>query len=196
MQEKAEGKKFLEPVYPSTEKLKARGLTGRVLATIVWDLLSKLQEKDLVENLPAGLIKKFKFINRFDAYRQIHFPSSDQHYQHALRRLKFEELFFAQVRLGLIRSSRHRSSKGLVFDKIGKQFNEFFEHHLPFTLTNAQKKVLKEIRKDTGSGRQMNRLLQGDVGSGKTIVALMAILIAVDNGYQAVLMAPTEIFFG
>ena len=191
--QKAEGKSYLEPVYPTTEKLKAKGLNGRAFGKLTYSLLQLLSEKDLPENLPPPLIQKYKFISRFDAYRQIHFPASEKHYNHALRRIKFEELFFAQLRLGLIKSTRHRFSKGWIFDKVGDFFNTFYKEHLPFTLTNAQKRVLKEIRKDAGSGRQMNRLLQGDVGSGKTIVALMIMLLAMDNGFQSVLMAPTEI---
>lgn len=191
--QKAEGKNYLEPVYPTTEKLKAKGLNGRAFGKLTYSLLQLLSEKDLPENLPSSLIQKYKFISRFDAYRQIHFPASEKHYNHALRRIKFEELFFAQLRLGLIKSTRHRFSKGWVFDKVGDNFNTFYNEHLPFSLTNAQKRVLKEIRKDAGSGRQMNRLLQGDVGSGKTIVALMVMLLAMDNGFQSVMMAPTEI---
>lgn len=191
--QKAEGKNYLEPVYPTTEKLKVKGLNGRAIGKLTYSLLQLISEKDLPENLPAALIKKYKFISRFDAYRQIHFPATEKHYEHALRRIKFEELFFAQLRLGLIKSVRHRFSKGWVFDKVGIFFNTFYKEHLPFELTNAQKRVLKEIRKDAGSGRQMNRLLQGDVGSGKTIVALMIMLLAMDNGFQSVLMAPTEI---
>jgi ATP-dependent DNA helicase RecG len=198
--EKATGKNFLEPIYSSTEKLKARGLNGRVISKFTYALLQLITEKDLPENLPDALIKQYKFISRFDAYRQIHFPASEKHYMHAVRRLKFEELFFGQLRLGLIKSARHRFSKGLVFDKVGDLFNTFYTKYLPFELTGAQKRVLKEIRKDAGSGKQMNRLLQGDVGSGKTIVALMMMLIAADNarlpdgqGFQSVMMAPTEI---
>jgi len=191
--QKPDGKFYLEPVYPSTEKLKAKGLNGRAIGKLTYALLQILAEKDLPENLPEPVIKQYKFISRFNAYRQIHFPASDKHYQHAVRRLKFEELFFAQLRLGLIKSTRHRFSKGLVFDKVGELFNSFYKSYLPFELTNAQKRVLKEIRKDAGSSKQMNRLLQGDVGSGKTIVALMMMLIAADNDFQAVLMAPTEI---
>ncbi|HNG62905.1 MAG TPA: ATP-dependent DNA helicase RecG, partial [Ferruginibacter sp.] len=186
-------KPFLEPVYPSTEKLKARGLNGRVLAKLTAALFQLIAEKDLPENLPAPLISQYKFISRYQAYRQIHFPASEQHYQHAVRRLKFEELFFAQLRMGLIRSARHRNSRGLLFGQVGDLFNNFYNDYLPFPLTNAQKRVLREVRRDAGSGRQMNRLLQGDVGSGKTIVALMLMLIAADNGFQSVMMAPTEI---
>ncbi|MGB4843917.1 MAG: ATP-dependent DNA helicase RecG, partial [Ferruginibacter sp.] len=158
-----------------------------------YSLLQILTEKDLPENLPESIIKQYKFISHFQACGQIHFPATDKHYQHAVRRLKFEELFFAQLRLGLIKSSRHRFSKGLSFGQVGDLFNTFYKQYLPFELTAAQKRVLKEIRKDAGSGKQMNRLLQGDVGSGKTIVALMLMLIAGDNGFQSVLMAPTEI---
>ena len=189
----ATGKFFLEPIYPSTEKLKARGLNGRVIGKLTYALFQHITEKDLPENLPESIISKYKFISRFEAYRHIHFPATEKHYQHAVRRLKFEELFFAQLRLGLIKSARHRFSKGWVFDKVGDFFNIFYNNYLPFQLTGAQKRVLKEIRKDAGSGKQMSRLLQGDVGSGKTIVALMMMLIAADNGFQSVLMAPTEI---
>jgi ATP-dependent DNA helicase RecG len=198
--QKADGKSYLEPVYPSTEKLKAKGLNGRAVGKFTYHLLQALTEKDLPENLPEGLIKQYKFISRFNAFRQIHFPATEKHYVHAVRRLKFEELFFAQLRLGLIKSTRHRFSRGVAFPQVGDLFNTFYEKYLPFELTGAQKRVLREIRKDAGSGRQMNRLLQGDVGSGKTIVALMLMLIAAGNtrpedsqGFQSVLMAPTEI---
>ncbi|MCW3090600.1 MAG: ATP-dependent helicase RecG [Ferruginibacter sp.] len=191
--EKADGKKFLEPIYSSTEKLKTRGLHGRAIGKLTYALLQVISEKDFPENLPAGIIEKYRFISRWEAFNNIHFPSSEKMYTHAVRRLKFEELFFAQLRLGLIRSTRHRFSKGWTFDKVGDHFNTFYSKYLVFELTNAQKRVLKEIRKDTGTGRQMNRLLQGDVGSGKTIVALLSMLIAADNGFQSVLMAPTEI---
>ena len=198
--EKAGGKKFLEPVYPSTEKLKVRGLNGRAFAKLTYALLQQLSPKDLPENLPEAIIRQYRFISRWDAFLAIHFPATEEMYIHALRRLKFDELFFAQLRLGLIRTTRHRFSKGWEFNKVGEHFNTFYNKYLPFELTNAQKRVLKEIRKDTGSGKQMNRLLQGDVGSGKTIVALLSMLIAADNfrpedgqPFQSVLMAPTEI---
>ena len=191
--QKPDGKYYLEPVYPSTEKLKTKGLNGRAIGKLTYALLQIISEKDLPENLPESIIKQYKFISHFQACGQIHFPATDKHYQHAVRRLKFEELFFAQLRLGLIKSSRHRFSKGLSFGQVGDLFNTFYNKYLPFELTAAQKRVLKEIRKDAGSGKQMNRLLQGDVGSGKTIVALMLMLIAGDNGFQSVLMAPTEI---
>ncbi len=191
--ENATGKSFLEPIYPSTEKLKIKGLNGRAIGKLTYHLLQLISEKDVPENLPQSILTKYKFISRYDAYRHIHFPVTEKHFLHAVRRLKFEELFFAQLRLGLIKSTRHRFSKGQSFEKVGNLFTTFYEKHLPFALTNAQKRVLKEIRKDVGSGKQMNRLLQGDVGSGKTIVALLMMLIAADNGFQSVLMAPTEI---
>jgi RecG-like helicase len=127
------------------------------------------------------------------AFRNIHFPASAELYRQAIERLKFEELFIAQVRLNLVRLQRHVISKGVVFEKVGDYFNTLYAKYLPFQLTGAQKSVLKEIRTDTGRGRQMNRLLQGDVGSGKTIVALLSMLLAADNGYQSCFMAPTEI---
>ena len=198
--EKAGGKKYLEPIYSSNEKLKTRGLSGRAMGKLTFSLLQLLSQKDLPENLPNALLKQYRFISRWEAFTNIHFPASEELYLHALRRLKFEEFFFAQLRLGLLRSVRHRFSKGWVFDKVGTLFNTFYNSFLSFQLTNAQKRVLKEIRKDVGSGKQMNRLLQGDVGSGKTIVALLSMLIAADNarqedgqGFQSVLMAPTEI---
>jgi len=190
---KADGKDFLEPVYPTTEKLKARGLGGRQLAKLSFTLFTMLTERDVPENIPEPVLKQLDLVNRFQAYKQIHFPSSVSQHESAVKRLKFEEFFIAQLRMGLLRSERHRYSKGVVFDKVGDVFNTFYKDHLPFELTNAQKRVLREIRTDTAKGHQMNRLLQGDVGSGKTIVALLTMLLAVDNGYQACLMAPTEI---
>jgi ATP-dependent DNA helicase RecG len=192
-QANATGKSLLEPIYPTTEKLKVRGLNGRSIAKLTAVLLPQVHVKDLPENLPESIIKELKFPSRYEAYCHIHFPAEQSQYDNALRRLKFEELFFAQLRMGMIKSNRHRFSKGLLFDKVGDLFNNFYNHHLPFQLTGAQKRVLKEIRQDTARGHQMNRLLQGDVGSGKTIVALLTMLLAADNGYQSCLMAPTEI---
>lgn len=191
--EKMEGKSYLDPVYPSTEKLKARNLGGRQIAKLTQLLLPHIKEADIPENLPKKILGDLKLMPRFDAYMQIHFPASQSQYDAAVRRLKFEEIFLAQMRMNLLRSQRHRFSKGVVFDRVGQYFNKFYNECLPFELTNAQKRVLKEIRIDTARGRQMNRLLQGDVGSGKTIVALLCMLLAMDNGYQSVLMAPTEI---
>lgn len=189
----AGGKSFLEPVYPTTEKLKARGFNGRQLGKLTYALVSLLQEKDVPENIPAEVMEKHKLLNRFEAYRNMHFPSSAALAAEAMRRLKFEELFIAQVRLNLVRLKRHQASRGVVFEKVGDYFNTLYAKYLPFELTGAQKRVLKEIRSDTARGHQMNRLLQGDVGSGKTIVALLSMLLAADNGYQSCLMAPTEI---
>lgn len=188
-----EAKDFLEPVYPATEKLKSKGMGGRQIGQFTSRLLQLISEKDIPENLPAELLSKFHLIGRFEAIRKIHFPATKRDYEEAVKRLKFEELFISQLRMGLLRFKRNNYSKGHIFSKVGDLFNDFYTNHLPFELTGAQKRVLKEIRKDVGSGRQMNRLLQGDVGSGKTIVALMAMLIAADNGYQSCFMAPTEI---
>jgi ATP-dependent DNA helicase RecG len=193
LDENNETRSFLEPIYPGTEKLKARSMGGRQMAKFTYALLQLLSEKDIPENIPADILEKFRLVKRFDAYKNIHFPSSQEAYESAVKRIKFEELFLSQLRMGLLRFKRHTFSKGLVFGKVGDYFNDFYTNHIPFELTGAQKRVLKEIRKDLGSGKQMNRLLQGDVGSGKTMVALMAMLIAADNGYQSCFMAPTEI---
>ncbi|MEO5966661.1 MAG: ATP-dependent DNA helicase RecG, partial [Ferruginibacter sp.] len=161
--------------------------------SFVEDIIKRISEKDLPENLPQFIIDKFQLVGRFEAIKQIHFPSSISDFNNAVRRIKFDELFFSQLRINLLKLERTRFSKGWVFDKVGDYFNNFYKNYLPFDLTNAQKKVIKEIRNDTNTGKQMNRLLQGDVGSGKTIVALLAMLISADNGFQSVLMAPTEI---
>ena len=186
-------KDFLEPVYSTTEKLKAKGLSGRQIGKLTSALFAVVTEAVIPENLPQAIIDKLKLMPRYQALRQIHFPTSQPLYEQALRRLKFEEFFITQLRLAKVRSDRHRKSRGVIFEKVGELFNTFYKEHLPFELTGAQKRVIKEIRNDTGSGHQMNRLLQGDVGSGKTIVALLIMLLAVDNGYQACMMAPTEI---
>jgi ATP-dependent DNA helicase RecG len=184
-------KSLLEPVYGSTEKLKSRGLNGKQLGKLTQVLFQQISERDLPENLPAHLLADR--MGRWEAFRQIHFPSSQASYKQALSRLIFEELFIAQIRLNLIKIDRHKNSKGQVFEKVGDYFNTFYNNYLPFELTGAQKRVIKEIRQDVAKGFQMNRLLQGDVGSGKTMIALMAMLIAADNGFQSCLMAPTEI---
>jgi len=186
-------KSFLEPIYPGTEKLKAKNMGGRQMGTLTFTLLQMLSEKDIPENIPATIMEKFRLVKRFDAYKNIHFPASQQGYEEAVKRLKFEELFLSQLRMGFLRYKRNHFSRGFIFPKVGNLFNDFYNHHLPFQLTGAQKRVLKEIRKDLGSGKQMNRLLQGDVGSGKTMVALLAMLIAADNDFQSCFMAPTEI---
>ncbi|MFM7222876.1 MAG: ATP-dependent DNA helicase RecG [Bacteroidota bacterium] len=189
----ATGKSFLEPIYPVTEKLKARGLNAKALAKLVQQLFLVIEQKDIPECLPADTIKRHSLISRWQSLRWIHFPEQSVQFDQAVQRIKFEELFVSQLRLGQLRSARSRFSKGSVFSKVGGAFNRFYHERLPYELTGAQKRVLKEIRTDLGSGRQMNRLLQGDVGSGKTIVALMSMLIALDNGFQSCIMAPTEI---
>lgn len=188
-----QNKNYLEPVYSTTEKLKVRGMNARQTSKLTFSLLSMLQPKDIPENIPENILKELKLMPRFAAFASIHFPKNMQEQAAALRRLKFEEFFISQIRLNITRIGRNRHSQGIRFDTIGKIFNEFYARHLPFTLTNAQKKVLKEIRRDTSQGHHMNRLLQGDVGSGKTIVALLSMLIAIDNNYQCCMMAPTEI---
>ncbi len=191
--DKADGKPFLEPVYSSTEKLKSRGLGGRAIGKLTAHLLGLLTEKDVPECLPEEIIEQQKFVSRLTAFNHIHFPPDAEAYRKALERLKFEEFFIAQVRMGMVKTNRHRFSQGVVFGQVGELFHTFYHKYLPFSLTGAQKRVLKEIRNDCAHGRQMNRLLQGDVGSGKTIVALLSMLLALDNGFQACMMAPTEI---
>ena len=189
----ADGKGYLEPIYPTTEKLKAKGLNGKQLSKLTGALLAMISPKDISENLPETVVAALQLVARYQAYTAIHYPKNEVEFEQALHRLKFQEFFIAQVRLGLARLQRYRYSKGVVFEKVGEYFNTFYTNNLPFELTGAQKRVIKEIRLDTARGRQMNRLLQGDVGSGKTIVALLTMLLAADNGYQSCLMAPTEI---
>jgi len=182
----------MQPVYPSTEKLANSGITNRVINSLMQQLF--LESKNaFAETLSKPLLEQLKLASKKEALFNIHFPKSQTHLARAQYRLKFEELFYIQLQL-IRKNLIHKSKiKGYTFDKIGHNFNTFFKHHLPFELTEAQKRVIKEIRNDLGSNAQMNRLLQGDVGSGKTIVALMSMLIALDNGFQACLMAPTEI---
>ena len=181
------------PVYPSTEKLNAQGLDAKSRRRLLKTLLEKLEPAQLPETLPNYIVKKFHFPSHFEAMLLIHFPRTEDELKAASNRLKFEELFFMQLRLLQIKRRRKDEVKGYVFEKIGEYFNNFYQNKLPFELTNAQKKVLKEIRRDLGLGAQMNRLIQGDVGSGKTMVALLAMLMALDNGFQTCMMAPTEI---
>ncbi len=182
----------MQPVYPSTEKLANSGITNRVINLLMQQLF--LESKNaFVETLSKPMLEQLKLASKKEALFNIHFPKSQAHLARAQYRLKFEELFYIQLQL-IRKNLIHKSKiKGYTFDKIGDKFNTFFLEHLPFELTAAQKRVIKEIRNDLGSNAQMNRLLQGDVGSGKTIVALMSMLIALDNGFQACLMAPTEI---
>ena len=186
------GNLTLQPAYSSTEKLKQFMLDSKGLQKLVATLLDQCA-KDIHENLPQYIINKYRLIDKATAYRNIHFPDDAAALNEAQNRLKFEELFLLQLRL--LKSKMHRTLKfkGNIFSTVGTIFNDFYEHKLPFALTNAQKRVLKEIRQDTQRGVQMNRLLQGDVGSGKTVVALMSMLIAIDNGFQTCIMAPTEI---
>lgn len=186
------GGEGLQGVYNTTEKLKDNGLGTKQIAKIQHNIL--LQVAGFInEVLPRQIIEKKNLISRNDAYVKIHAPANSNDIAQAIRRLKYEEHFFFQLKLLRNKKLRETNSIGHVFSNIGANFNEFYNNHLPFPLTNAQKRVIKEIRKDMATGRQMNRLLQGDVGSGKTIVALMVMLIALDNGFQACLMAPTEI---
>lgn len=182
----------MQPVYPSTEKLSNKGITNRVISKIIQQLFIETNGK-FYETLSDNLRSELKLISKQSALFNVHFPKSQELLSKAQFRLKFEELFYIQLQL-IIKNLIHKSKiKGFSFNQVGGYFNSFFNKHLPFELTNAQKRVLKEIRADLGSNAQMNRLLQGDVGSGKTIVAFMSMLIALDNDFQACLMAPTEI---
>jgi len=182
----------MQPVYPSTEKLSNKGITNRVTNKLVQQLFLDTKGRFL-ETLPEYLLDELKLMNKSDALFNVHFPKNQEVLARAQFRLKFEELFYIQLQLIRKNLIRKQKIKGHPFDSVGTYFNDFYTNRLPFELTNAQKRVLKEIRADLGSNAQMNRLLQGDVGSGKTIVALMVMLLALDNGYQACLMAPTEI---
>ena len=201
----------MQPYYTTTEKMKKRGLSSRTLEKLTRVLLEKLPP--LPETLPpfflgnglqdfrtndqeqslSPVVRCLNLMGRNEALRAIHYPQNAKELERARVRLKFEELFFVQLNIVRYASDHRRKYRGYVFSQVGEVFNTFYHNHLPFPLTEAQKRVIREIRKDTGSGRQMNRLLQGDVGSGKTLVALMTMLIAIDNGYQACIMAPTEI---
>jgi ATP-dependent DNA helicase RecG len=182
----------MQPVYPSTETLSNRGITNRVFIKMIEQLFAQ-PELNFIEPLPDYLINELKLISKDKALFNIHFPRSNEDLAKAQFRLKFEELFFIQMQLITKNLIHKHKIKGHPFTNVGRNFNDFYNNHLPFDLTNAQKRVLKEIRNDMGNPSQMNRLLQGDVGSGKTIVALMSMLLALDNGFQACLMAPTEI---
>lgn len=182
-----------DPVYSSTEKLDARGLDSKGRRAILKAILGKLKEEDIHENMPDYLLKQLKLCTKFQALHWIHFPKNAAEKALATNRLKFEELFYLQLRLLLGKENRRKKLKGAKFDIVGDYFNEFYKEGLKFELTGAQKRVLKEIRSNMGSGVHMNRLLQGDVGSGKTVVGFMSMLLAKDNGYQACMMAPTEI---
>ena len=181
----------LQPYYNTTEKMKKSGLNSRAIERLTKTLVEKLPP--LPETLPDFLISERHLMGRDEALRTVHYPQNAKDLERARVRLKFEELFYIQLNILRYASDQRRKYRGYVFSQVGEVFNSFYRNNLPFPLTEAQKRVIREIRLDVGSGRQMNRLLQGDVGSGKTLVALMSMLIAIDNGYQACIMAPTEI---
>jgi ATP-dependent DNA helicase RecG len=182
----------LQPVYHSGEKLSSKGLHSKGLEKLMRVLISLSKDK-ITETLSPEIIDQYKLMGREEAFSEIHFPTNMEKLKRAKVRLKFEELFYMQLALIKQKLISQRKSKGFVFGEIGVHFNTFYNNHLPFELTNAQKRVVKEIRKDTATGNQMNRLLQGDVGSGKTLVSVLAMLVALDNGFQATMLAPTEI---
>ena len=182
----------MQPYYITTEKMKKMGLTSQNVEKITKTLLQKIPSP-MTETLPTFITAPLHLISRDEAMRNIHYPHNNEEMQRARLRLKFEELFYVQLNILRYASDHRRKYRGYIFSRVGEKFNWFYSHNLPFSLTGAQKRVMKEIRADMKSGRQMNRLLQGDVGSGKTLVALMSMLIAIDNGFQALIMAPTEI---
>ena len=182
----------MQPYYNTTEKMKKGGLNSRAIEKLTKSMLDVIKDT-LPETIPDFIINRLHLMGRDEALRKIHYPQNAKELERARVRLKFEELFYVQLNILRYASDHRRKYRGYPFTRVGDCFNTFFHQHLPFSLTEAQKRVIREIRKDTGSGKQMNRLLQGDVGSGKTLVALMSMLIALDNGYQACIMAPTEI---
>jgi ATP-dependent DNA helicase RecG len=186
-------KSAFQAVYSSTEKLKGKGFDSEGIRKLIRQLVTQISANTVEENLSTDLLGDFKLLPKHEAMKQIHFPDNNLMLQKAEYRLKFEELFFIQLKLLRLHHVNVKTVKGAVFSKVGDNFNDFYNKHLPFPLTNAQKRVVKEIRTDMGSGHQMNRLLQGDVGSGKTLVAILSMLLAIDNGFQSCLMAPTEI---
>lgn len=186
------GNLTLQPIYNSTEKLKKSFLDSKGIQKLIHHII-ELHINEVRETLPKYILDKYKLISRKDALINVHFPANTTMLQHAERRLKFEELFFIQLQLLYNKQLRSLKFKGALFNTVGERVHTFYNTMLPFDLTNAQKRVIKEIRLDTQKGSQMNRLIQGDVGSGKTVVALMSMLLANDNGYQACMMAPTEI---
>lgn len=183
----------MQPYYNTTEKMKRSNLTSQMIQKLMKHLFVALEKEEIAETMSENLIRKYSLVSLPEALHQIHFPQNADMLRKAQYRLKFEELFYIQ--LNILRYTKERRSRfrGLMFEHVGEKFNTFYSQYLPFALTGAQKRVIKEMRRDMGSGRQMNRLLQGDVGSGKTLVALMTMLIALDNGFQACMMAPTEI---
>jgi len=185
----------LQAQYSTTENLKNHFITSKTISKLVGNLLKQINFH-IPETLPAYLVTRYNLMDLHEALYKIHFPATSGEIEKSRYRLKFEELFYIQLNLLRYKTTRNRKFRGFFFSNVGESFNSFYYNNLPFSLTEAQKRVMKEIRKDLGSGKQMNRLLQGDVGSGKTLVALMSMLIAIDNGYQTCLMAPTEILAG
>jgi ATP-dependent DNA helicase RecG len=185
----------LQAQYSTTENLKNHFITSKTISKLVGNLLKQINFH-IPETLPAYLVTRYNLMDLHEALYKIHFPATSGEIEKSRYRLKFEELFYIQLNLLRYKTTRNRKFRGFVFSNVGESFNSFYYNNLPFSLTDAQKRVMKEIRKDLGSEKQMNRLLQGDVGSGKTLVALMSMLIAIDNGYQTCLMAPTEILAG
>ncbi len=183
----------LQAVYNSGEKLKFKGLDSEGIRRTIKNCIEQLKEMHVPETLSTELLHDYKLVGAFTALKNIHTPSNNEQLQEASKRIKFEELFYIQLKLLRLNKNRNGNSIGFIFNRVGNYFNEFYFKHLPFQLTNAQKKVLKEIKQDMSAGKQMNRLVQGDVGSGKTMVALMSMLLALDNNFQTCLMAPTEI---
>ena len=182
----------MQPYYNTTEKMKKSGFNSRAIERLTKSLIDIIKDP-IAETIPDFITSRLHLMSRDEALRKIHYPQDAKELEKARTRLKFEELFYVQLNILRYASDHRRKYRGYVFSHVGDHFNTFFHQYLPFSLTEAQKRVIREIRKDTGSGKQMNRLLQGDVGSGKTLVALMSMLIALDNGYQACIMAPTEI---
>ncbi|MCI6103435.1 MAG: ATP-dependent DNA helicase RecG, partial [Bacteroidales bacterium] len=183
----------MQPYYITTERMKKSGLMSHNVEKITKNLVERIPQGSIAETLPPFITSRLHLMGREEALRKIHYPKDVRDVQNAQARLKFEELFYVQLNILRYASDHRRKYRGCVMRHVGQLFNGFYFNHLPFPLTNAQKRVMHEIRADLVSGLQMNRLLQGDVGSGKTLVALMAMLLAIDNGYQACLMAPTEI---
>ena len=181
-----------QPYYNTSEKMKNHFLNSKAIQKIIYPLIKKL-EAGIPETLPSYVLQKFKLMNLTESLINIHFPKDEAVLSRARQRLKFEELFYIQLDILRQRKWREQRFSGFVFKRVGSYFNDFYTNHLPFALTNAQKKVIREIRTDMSSGKQMNRLLQGDVGSGKTVVVLLSMLIALDNGYQACLVVPTVV---
>ncbi len=182
----------LHGIYSSTERLVNEGVTQKYFIKIIYNVLNSIQNH-IKENLSSSILQEYKLINRYKAIVNIHLPESQELLTESTKRLKFEELFFNQLGFQLTKNDRIQKLNGFKFEKVGNNLNEFYKNTLPFELTGDQKKVIKEIRNDFLNGKQMNRLLQGDVGSGKTIVSLMVMLIAIDNGFQSCILAPTEI---